>query len=126
LFARENYICFIVQDRVDLHVKDLISKMRMKIKLYTNKLQEGGSVFNHLLLLKEIVSYLKATEVDYNDKDLDLVSFTLCLVFFANFRDTLLYSHDNLTLDEVCKALYTKKKMKYMVLRRRSPTEGPK
>jgi hypothetical protein len=38
--------------------KDLTSKMHLKMKLYTHKLQEGGSVLNHLLVFKEIVSDL--------------------------------------------------------------------
>ena len=36
--------------------KDLTSKMHVKMKLFTHKLQEGGSVMNHISIFKEIVS----------------------------------------------------------------------
>jgi hypothetical protein len=80
-----------------------------------HKLQVGGSVLIHLSIFKEIVSDLPAMEVDYDDKDLRLILLCSLPSFFANFRDTLLYSHDSLMLDEVSKALHTKKKMKQMV-----------
>jgi hypothetical protein len=57
--------------------KDLTSKIHMKMKLYTHKLQEGGLVLNHLLVFKDIVSDLQAMEVDYDDEDLDLILFVL-------------------------------------------------
>jgi hypothetical protein len=53
--------------------KDLTSKIHMKMKLYTDKLQEGGSVINHLTVFKEIVSDLQAMEIDYDDEDLGFI-----------------------------------------------------
>ena len=53
--------------------KNLTSKMHLKMKLYKHKLQEGGSVLNHLSILKEIISDLQAMEVDYDDEDLSLI-----------------------------------------------------
>ena len=79
--------------------KDLTSKMHMKMKLYTHKLQEGGSVLNHLSVFKEIVSDLQSMEVDYDDEDLALIFLCSLPSSFTNFRDTLLYNHDTLTLD---------------------------
>ena len=43
--------------------KDLTSKMHVKMKLFSHKLQEGGSLVNHLSTFKEIVSDLTAMEV---------------------------------------------------------------
>ena len=43
---------------------------------------------------------------------------------FANFRDTLLYSHDSLTLYEVTQALHAKEKMKHMVSSEGSASKG--
>jgi hypothetical protein len=43
--------------------KDLTSKMHLKMKLYTHKLQEGGSVSNHLWVFREIVTDLQSMEV---------------------------------------------------------------
>ena len=44
--------------------KDLTTKMHMKMKLLTHKLQEGGSVMNHLSIFKEIVADLVSMEVN--------------------------------------------------------------
>ncbi|CAD6233578.1 unnamed protein product [Miscanthus lutarioriparius] len=42
--------------------KDLTSKMHVKMKLFTHKLQEGGSVMNHLSIFKDIVADLVSIE----------------------------------------------------------------
>ena len=104
--------------------KDLTSKMYLKMKLYTHKLQEGGSVLNHLLVFKEIVSDLRAMEVHYDDEDLGLILLCFLPSSFANFRDTLLYNHDTLMLDEVSEALHAKEKMKVMVSFEGSASNG--
>jgi hypothetical protein len=60
--------------------------MHMKMKLFTHKMQEGGSVLNHLLIFKEIVSYLQSMDVKYDDEDLGLLLYALCLVPFQIFE----------------------------------------
>ncbi|CAO2148874.1 unnamed protein product [Urochloa humidicola] len=52
--------------------KDLTSKMHMKLKLFTLKMEEGGSVMNHISIFKEIVADLVSMEVEYDDEDLGL------------------------------------------------------
>ena len=85
--------------------KDLTSKMHVKMKLFTHKLQEGGLVMNHLSIFKEIVADLVSMEVKYDDKDLALLLLCSLPTSFANFRDTILLSRDELTLAEVYEAL---------------------
>ena len=85
--------------------KDLTSKMHMKMKLFTHKLQEGGSVLNYLWIFKGIVSDLQSMEVKYDDEDLGLLLLCSLPSCFAYFRDTILYSRDELTVAEVYKAL---------------------
>ncbi|WVZ96478.1 hypothetical protein U9M48_042111, partial [Paspalum notatum var. saurae] len=104
--------------------KDLTSKMHLKMKLFLHKLQKGGSVPNHLTVFKEIVSDLQAMEVKYEDEDLDLILLCSLPSSFANFRDTILYSRDTLTLDDVCEALQAKEKMKQMVSSDGSASNG--
>ena len=53
--------------------KDLTSKMHVKMKLFSHKLQEGGSMMNHITVFKEIVSDLVSMEVKYDDEDLALL-----------------------------------------------------
>jgi hypothetical protein len=95
--------------------KDWTSRMHMKMKLYTHKLQEGGSVSTHLSVFKEIVADLQSMEVKYEDEDLGLILLCSLPSSFANFRDTILYSRDTLTVNEVYEALQAKEKMKQMV-----------
>ncbi|CAD6273213.1 unnamed protein product [Miscanthus lutarioriparius] len=47
--------------------KDLTSKMHVKMKLFTHKLQEGGSMMNHLSIFKEIVADLVSMEIKIHD-----------------------------------------------------------
>ena len=95
--------------------KDLTSKMHVKMKLFSHKLQEGASMMNHLSIFKEIVSDLLSMEVKYDNEDLALILLVSLPNSFVNFRDTLLYSRDELTLAEVYEALQQREKMKSMV-----------
>ena len=104
--------------------KDLTSKMHMKMKLFTHKLQEGGSVLNHLSIFKEIVSDLQSMKVHYDDEDLGLLLLCSLPSSFANFRDTLLYSRDELTVAEVYEALQQKENMKDMLQSVESSSKG--
>ena len=85
--------------------KDLTSKMHMKLKLFTLKMQEGDSVMSHLSVFKEIVADLVSMEVEYDDEDLGLLLLCSLPSSYASFRDTILLSHYELTLAEVCEAL---------------------
>ena len=95
--------------------KDLTSKMHMKLKLFTLKMKEGDSVMSHISVFKKIVSDLASMEVQYDDEDLGLLLLCSLPNSFANFRDTLLLSRDELTVSEVYEALQSRKKMKGMV-----------
>ena len=85
--------------------KDLTSKMHMKLKLFTLKMQEGDSVLSHLSVFKEIVADLVSMEVEYDDEDLGLLLLGSLPSLYASFRDTILLSRDELTLAKVCEAL---------------------
>jgi len=77
-----------------------------------------------LSVFKEIVSDLQAMGVKYADEDLGLLLFCSLPSSFANFRDTILYSRDELTLAEVYEALQQKEKMKSLVQSRESSSRG--
>jgi len=93
--------------------KDLISKMHIKMKLFSQK--DGGSVLNHISIFKEIVADLVSMEVHFVDEDLGLLLLCSLPSSYANFRDTILLSRDELTLSKVYEALQSKEKMKGMV-----------
>jgi hypothetical protein len=102
--------------------KDLTSKMHLKMKLYMHKLQECGSVSNHISIFKEIIADLQSIEVTYDDEDLGHILCAHCS--FANFRDTILYSRDTLTMNDVYEALQAKEKMKQIVSSEGSTSNG--
>ena len=104
--------------------KDLTSKMHVKMKLFSHKLQEGGSVSNHLSVFKEIVADLESMEVKFDAEDLGLMLLCSLPPSFSNFRDTILYSRDTLTVGEVYEALHAKEKMKLMVSPESSSLHG--
>ena len=104
--------------------KDLTSKIHLKQKLFLHKLQEGGNVLNHLSKFKEIVSDLESMEVKYDEEDLGLILLCSLSSSYSNFRDTILYSCDTLTLNEVYEALHAKTKMKQMVSPKSSSSQA--
>jgi hypothetical protein len=84
--------------------KDLTNKIHMKMKLFTHKLQEGGSTLSHISSFKEIVTDLQSMEVSYDDEDFGFLLLCSLPSSIANFRDTILCIRDELT-HEVCEAL---------------------
>ncbi|KAJ9567521.1 hypothetical protein OSB04_003487 [Centaurea solstitialis] len=91
--------------------KSLPNKLHMKLKLYALRLSEGGSITAHLSKFKEIVGDLKNLEVKYDDEDLGLILLCSLPPSFGTFMDTIIYSRDSLSLDEVYTALSSKEKM---------------
>jgi hypothetical protein len=53
--------------------KNLSSRLHVKMKFFSHKLQEGAPVMNHLSIFREIVSDLVSMEVNYEDEDLALI-----------------------------------------------------
>ena len=74
------------------------------------------SLEDHIMTFKEIVTDLETLEVKYEEEDLGLMLLRSLLNSYANFRDTILYSHDTLTLNEVYEALFSKEKMKQLIV----------
>ena len=63
-------------------------------------------------------------EVNYDDENLGLLLLCSLPNSYANFRDTILLSRDELTLKEVYEALQSREKMKGMVLADGSSSRG--
>ena len=59
---------------------------------------------------------LETLEVKYDEQYLGLILLCSLPASYANFRDTVLYSHDALTINEVYEALFYKEKMNQLVL----------
>ncbi|KAG8491577.1 hypothetical protein CXB51_014857 [Gossypium anomalum] len=104
--------------------KTLKSKLHMKQRLYAHRLEEGASVHEHLTVFKEILSNLEAMEVQYDKKDLGLILVCLLPPSYSTFRDTILYSCESLTIDEVYDSLTLYDKMKHLVVKLDSQGES--
>ncbi|KAI3772590.1 hypothetical protein L6452_03780 [Arctium lappa] len=83
-----------------LMTKSLPNKLHMKQRLYTHRLQEGGSIIEHISTFKEIVEDLKSLDVSYDEEDLGLILLCLLPPSFANFMDTIINIRDSLSLEE--------------------------
>ncbi|KAG8492957.1 hypothetical protein CXB51_012663 [Gossypium anomalum] len=104
--------------------KTLTSKLHMKQRLYAHRLEEGASVHEHLTVFKEILSNLEAMEVQYDKEDLGLILLCPLPPSYSTFRDTILYSRESLTVDEVYDSLTSYDKMKHLVVKPDSQGEG--
>ena len=80
-------------------------------------MEEGASVYEYLTVFKEIFLNLEVMEVQYDKEDLGLILFYLFFPFYLIFRDTILYSREFLTVDEVYDFLISYDKMKYFVVK---------
>ncbi|KAG8498600.1 hypothetical protein CXB51_004852 [Gossypium anomalum] len=104
--------------------KTLTSKLHMKQRLYAHRLEEGASVHEHLTVFKEVLSNLEAMEVQYDKEDLGLILLCSLPPSYLTFRDTILYSRESLTVDEVYDSLTLYDKMKHLVVKPDSQGEG--
>ncbi|KAG8473469.1 hypothetical protein CXB51_035771 [Gossypium anomalum] len=104
--------------------KTLTSKLHMKQRLYAHRLEEGASVHEHLTVFKEILSNLEAMEVQYDKEDLGLILLCSLPPSYSTFRDTILYSRESLTVDEVYDSLTSYDKMKHLVVKPDSQGDG--
>ena len=71
---------------------------------------------SHLTFFKKIVSNLESIKVKYDDEDLSLILLCSLSASYSTFRDTILYSHDTLILDEVYDTLFSKEKIDKQLL----------
>ncbi|KAG8485819.1 hypothetical protein CXB51_019218 [Gossypium anomalum] len=104
--------------------KTLTSKLHMKQRLYAHHLEESASVHEHLTVFKEILSNLEAMEVQYDKEDLGLILLCSLLPSYSTFRDTILYSQESRTVDEVYDSLTSYDKMKHLVVKPDSQGES--
>ncbi|KAG8493469.1 hypothetical protein CXB51_010771 [Gossypium anomalum] len=76
------------------------------------------------ILFKEILSNLEAMEVQYDKEDLGLILLCSLPPSYSTFRDTILYSRESLTVDELYDSLTSYDKMKHLVVKPDSQGES--
>ena len=97
-------------------IKSLTSKLYLKQRLHSHHMEEGTSLKEHLTTFKEIVADLETLEVKYEEEDLGLMLLCLLPNSYVTFRDMILYSRVTLTLNEVYEAMFSKEKMKQLIV----------
>ena len=88
--------------------KSLPSKMHLKQYLYFHRMVEGTSLEDHLTMFKDIITDLESMELKVEDEDLALILLCSLTSSYRNFVETLLYSREKISLEEVYEALYSK------------------
>ena len=96
--------------------KSLLSKMHLKQHVYSHRMLEGTSLKDHLTVFKEIISNLENMELNIANEDLALILLCSLPLSYRNFVETLLYSHEKISLEEVFEALYSKEQVKQLVV----------
>ena len=96
--------------------KSLTSKLNLKQRLCSYSMEKGTSLEEHLTTFKEIVADLETLEIKYEEEDLGLMLLYSLPNSYAIVSDTVLYSHDTLTLNEFYGALFSKEKMKQLIV----------
>ena len=81
-------------------------------------------MLDHISTFKEIVDDLETMEVKYDEEDLGFILLCSLPSSYSTFRDTILYSHETLTLDYVYEFLRSKETMKQLVNRSEAKPEG--
>ncbi|KAG8474366.1 hypothetical protein CXB51_034141 [Gossypium anomalum] len=104
--------------QLHLHLSNEILQNVLKEK------PERAFVHEHLTVFKKILSDLEVIEVKYDKEDLGLILFGSLPPYYSTFRDTILYSLESLTVDEVYASLISYDKMKHFVVGFDSQEEG--
>ena len=89
--------------------KSVTSKFHLKQRLYSQSMV-------HLKTFKEIVANLETLEVKCEEEDLGLILMCSLPILYTTFRDMILYCRDILTLNEVYEALFSKEKIKQLIV----------
>ena len=100
-----------------MHDEKLTKYVALEVVIILSSYGKSTSLKDHLTTFKETISDLEIMKVKYDDKDLGLILLCLLRPSYSNFRDTILYGRETLTLDEVYDASFSKDKMKHLVVR---------
>jgi gag-polypeptide of LTR copia-type len=88
--------------------KSLTNRLRLKLCLYTLRMEEDTSISNHIAGFTSILNDLDMLGVKVEDEDQAL--FLLCLLpaLYKAFRDMMVYSREKITLEDVKSTLQAK------------------
>ncbi|KAG8473613.1 hypothetical protein CXB51_036044 [Gossypium anomalum] len=121
---REDRRCIMEEAKTNMYVENSNKQVAYEAASLCSSFGESTSAHEHLTLFKEILSNLEAIEVQYDKEDLGLILLCSLPLSYSTFRDTILYNHESLTVDEVYDSLTSYDKMKHLVVKLDSQGES--
>ena len=91
--------------------KTLASRLHLKQRLYLLRMSEGTSVKSHIDWFSSINMDLSNINVKIDDEDQALLLSCSLPSSYKNFRETILYGHESITMDVVKVDLFSKELM---------------
>ena len=89
-------------------IKSLVNRLYLKQALHSFKMQDDKSIDEQLDVFNKLILDLENIDVSIDDEDQALLLVSSLPKSYTNFKDTLLYGRESLTLDEVQAALNSK------------------
>src|SRR6516165_1458187 len=90
--------------------KSVTNRLQLKQRLYTLRMSEGSSLSSYLSEFSSIITDLRKIDVKIEDEDQAMMLLCSLPASYKNFRDTMIYSRDELSLEKVKSNLETKEK----------------
>ena len=91
--------------------KSLTNRLRLKQRLYTLHMSEGISLKSHIGEFSSIVTELSKIDVHIDDEDQALLLLCSLPPSYKHFRDTMIYSREDISLENVKTNLQAKEKI---------------
>ena len=88
--------------------KSLTNRLRLKMRLYTLRMDEGISLCDHLAEFTSILNDLDKLGVKVGDEDQALLLLCSLPASYKAFRDMMVYSREKITLEDVKSNLQAK------------------
>ncbi|KAG8498844.1 hypothetical protein CXB51_005680 [Gossypium anomalum] len=121
---REDCRCIMEEARTNMYVENSNKQVAYEAASLCSSFGGRCVCTRTLNSVKEILSNLEAMEVQYDKEDLGLILLCSLPPSYSTFRDTILYSRESLTVDEVYDSLTSYDKMKHLVVKPDSQGEG--
>ena len=88
--------------------KSLTNRLRLKSRLYTLRMSEGGSVSEHISEFASIINDLAKIDAKVDDEDQALLLLCSLPASYKGFRDMMIYGREKISLEDVKSNLQAK------------------
>ena len=88
--------------------KSLTNRLRLKSRLYTLRMLEGGSVSEHISEFASIINDLAKIDAKVDDEDQALLLLCSLPASYKGFRDMMIYGREKISLEDVKSNLQAK------------------